>query len=129
MEPVKKPILAIATLIVLAAAGCSQKSKEGDVDQKSPQAVSPQASNDVNKVSGGVSASIDDTMITTKVKAAIVAEPALSAIDIKVNTNDGVVTLSGTIDAPDKADRAIQLAHTVDGVKAINNELVVKSQS
>lgn len=129
MKPLQKPLLVTAALVALVAAGCSQQSKEGDADQKNSQTAVPQASNDVNKVGGGISASIDDSMITTKVKAAIIAEPALSAVDIKVNTTDGVVTLSGTITAPEKADRAIQLAHTVDGVKAINNELVVKSQS
>ena len=129
MKPLQKPLLVTAALIALLAAGCSQQSKDGDADQKNAQTGTSLASNDANKLGSGIATAIDDSAITTKVKAAIVAEPTLSAADIKVNTIDGVVTLSGAIDAPDKADRAKQLAQTIDGVKAVNNELIVKSPS
>jgi hyperosmotically inducible protein len=129
MKPLQKPLLVTAALVALLAAGCSQQSKEGDADQRNAQTATSPASSDANKLGSGIATAIDDSTITTKVKAAIVAEPALSAADIKVNTTDGVVTLSGAIDAPDKADRAKQLAQTVDGVKAVNNELVIKSPS
>jgi osmotically-inducible protein OsmY len=111
------------------ATGCGQRSKMDDASQSDQQTTTPHVANDASKMSHAALGAIDDSMITTKVKAAIVAEPALSAMDIKVKTSDGVVTLSGTIDTPDKAERAKQLAQTVDGVKTINNELIVKSSS
>jgi hyperosmotically inducible protein len=129
MKLLHKPILMTATLVAIMLAGCGEHSKSDSVAQKDEQTTTPQTTNEVGRMTGAATASIDDSMITTKVKAAIVAERTLSALDIKVKTNDGVVTLSGTIDAHDKADRAKQLAQTVDGVKAVNNELVVKSPS
>jgi hyperosmotically inducible protein len=129
MKLLYKPVLLAFTLTTIMVAGCGEHSKSDSVAQKDEQTTSPPIATDVGKANGAATASIDDSMITTKVKAAIVAEPALSTMDIKVNTNDGVVTLSGTIDAPDKAYRAKQLAQTVDGVKTVNNELIVKSPS
>jgi hyperosmotically inducible protein len=129
MKLLQKPLLMTATLVAILAAGYVQYSNAEDATQQNQQPQTPQTSNDANKMSTTAATPIDDSMITTKVKAAIVAEPTLSAMPIKVKTNDGVVTLSGTIDTPDKAERAKQLAQTVDGVKTVNNELVVKSPS
>jgi osmotically-inducible protein OsmY len=129
MELLQKPLLLTAILVAIMATGCGQHSKTDDTAQNAQQTTTPQVANDATNMSHTTVGAIDDSMITTKVKAALVAEPALSALDIKVKTADGVVTLSGTIDSPDKAERAKQLAQTVDGVKTINNELVVKSSS
>jgi osmotically-inducible protein OsmY len=129
MKLSQKPLLVTAALIAVFAAGCGQRSKTDDVAQNDQQTTAQRPANDVSKTGNTTVGAIDDSMITTKVKAAIIAEPMLSESDIKVKTNDGVVTLSGTIDTPDKAERAKQLAQTVDGVKTINNELVVKSPS
>jgi osmotically-inducible protein OsmY len=129
MKLLQKPVLMTAALIVIMTTGCGQHSRTDDVTQSNQQTTTPQVGNDASKMGSATVDAIDDSVITTKVKAAIVAEPTLSALDIKVKTIDGVVTLSGIIDAPDKADRAKQLAQTVDGVKTINNELVVKSPS
>jgi hyperosmotically inducible protein len=129
MKLLHKPLFMTIALVAVMAVGCGQHTKANDVSQSDQQSTAPQTGNDANKMGGTASTAIDDSMITTKVKAAIVAEPTLSAMDIKVNTTDGVVTLSGTIDAPSKAQRAKELAQTVDGVKTVNNELVIKSPS
>ncbi|MGB5132983.1 MAG: BON domain-containing protein [Steroidobacteraceae bacterium] len=69
---------------------------------------------------------VDDSVITMKVKAAIVAEPTLKAAEINVETFKGQVQLSGFVhDAADVA-RASEVARNVDGVKSIVNSLVVK---
>jgi len=72
-------------------------------------------------------AAIDDAAITTRVKAAIFAEPGLRTLQIGVDTVGGVVTLSGSVDSRSDADRARELAAAVAGVKAVENRLVVKS--
>ncbi|MDQ8034724.1 phospholipid-binding protein [Bordetella genomosp. 1] len=66
-----------------------------------------------------------DASITTKVKAAIVAEKDLSALDVAAETNNGVVTLSGTVGTADQADRAAKVARGVEGVKQVMNNVKV----
>ena len=68
---------------------------------------------------------LDDTAITTKVKAAIFAEPELKTLRISVETMKGVVTLSGSVDSMSYSNRAKNLAGAVAGVKEVNNQLVV----
>jgi osmotically-inducible protein OsmY len=68
----------------------------------------------------------DDTEITTKVKAAIFAEPGLKTLQISVDTVKGVVTLSGAVDTQPNSDRAKALAGGVAGVTAVENQLVTK---
>lgn len=70
-----------------------------------------------------------DAAITAKIKSAFVAEPDLSAMNINVDTVDGTVTLQGSVDAPEKAQRARQIAQGVDGVKAVDSKLQVNSRS
>ena len=70
---------------------------------------------------------IDDTEITSKVKAAIFAEPGLKTLQISVDTVKGVVTLSGSVDTPSNSNRAKELASAVAGVNGVENRLVVKS--
>lgn len=69
---------------------------------------------------------LDDAVLTTKIKATFVGDSRLKAMDINVKTYRGVVQLSGFIDTQKEADRAVQLARTVKGVKAVNNSLIVK---
>ena len=70
---------------------------------------------------------VDDVAITTKVKSAVLAEPGLKVLQINVDTRDGVVTLSGTVDNAALKGRATQLAQQVSGVRAVVDNLVVKS--
>ena len=70
---------------------------------------------------------MDDAAITTKVKAAVLAEPGLKSMDINVDTKDGVVTLAGTVGSQDLKQRANQVAQQVQGVKQVSDQLVVKS--
>jgi predicted amino acid-binding ACT domain protein len=74
-----------------------------------------------------VSIAIDDAGITSKVKAAFFAEAGLKTLQISVDTVNGVVTLSGSVDSPSNSDRANTLAGAVAGVTAVDNRLVQKS--
>jgi len=69
---------------------------------------------------------IDDTEITTRVKAAIFAEPGLKSLQIGVETVKGVVTLDGSVDSQANSDTAKALAGAVAGVVAVDNKLVIK---
>jgi hyperosmotically inducible periplasmic protein len=71
--------------------------------------------------------SVDDAAITAKVKAAVLAEPGLRTLEIDVDTNDGVVTLSGVVDNPTLKERAALVAQGVGGVRSVRDNLTIKS--
>jgi hyperosmotically inducible protein len=82
----------------------------------------------MNEQSKKVGVAIDDAAITTKIKAAIFAEPDLKTLQISIDTMQGVVTLSGSVDSLSKSNRAKSLAGAVPGVKEVKNQLVIKSK-
>ena len=69
---------------------------------------------------------IDDSVITTKVKAGILDEEKLKSLQINVKTFKGVVQLSGFVDSMQSVTRAGEVARRVEGVKDVKNDLVVK---
>ena len=69
---------------------------------------------------------IDDSAITTKVKAAFVKDKEISVFDIAVKTDQGVVSLSGTVKTKQQADRVVALARRVQGVKEVQNNVTVQ---
>lgn len=69
---------------------------------------------------------IDDSVLTTKVKTSILGDSKLKLLQINVETYKGVVQLSGFVDSKNAAERAVELARTISGVKSVNNSLIVK---
>lgn len=69
---------------------------------------------------------IDDTVISTKVKAAIIKEPTLSSAEINVETFKGVVQLSGFVSSQADINRAVVVARGVAGVKSVQNSMRLK---
>ncbi|MGK2905191.1 MAG: BON domain-containing protein [Desulfuromonadales bacterium] len=69
---------------------------------------------------------VDDSVITTKVKAAIFEEPTLKTMQIEVKTFKGEVQLSGFVDSAKSVTRAGEVARSVKGVTKVNNDLIVK---
>lgn len=69
---------------------------------------------------------VADTVITTKVKADLAADPAVKAMDVHVETVKGVVMLSGFVPSKAEADKAIQLARGVKGVAEVKSSIQVK---
>ncbi|HWA86850.1 MAG TPA: BON domain-containing protein [Opitutus sp.] len=69
---------------------------------------------------------VDDATITTKVKAQLVHDKTVSALDVKVQTFKGVVQLSGFVDTPDQKGRAESDAAGVAGVRSVENNITVK---
>ena len=66
---------------------------------------------------------IDDTTITTTVKTKLAAEKGATLTRIQVDTDRGVVQLSGVVDSPAEKARAEQIARGVNGVKSVKNNL------
>lgn len=69
---------------------------------------------------------VDDTVITSKVKAAIFNEPTLKSAEINVETFKGVVQLSGFVSSQAAENRAVEVARTVGGVKSVKNDMRLK---
>jgi len=69
---------------------------------------------------------IDDSVVTSKVKGAIVNDLALKGFQINVKTYQGVVQLSGFVDSAQNADKAAEDARGVPGVTDVKNDLIVK---
>lgn len=96
------PIMALAMLLALFA-GCAS-----------------------TESSSGTGEYIDDTVITTKVKAAIFNEPTLKSAEINVETFKGVVQLSGFVNSRADIDTAVRVARGVKGVKSVSNDMELK---
>jgi hyperosmotically inducible protein len=69
---------------------------------------------------------IDDSVITTKVKAAILEDPVTKVLEIKVKTFKGEVQLSGFVSSREAMNRAVELARGVKGVTSVKNDMQLK---
>ena len=69
---------------------------------------------------------VDDSVITTKVKSAILNDSSLKVNEINVETFKGVVQLSGFVRSQTDIDKAVQVARGVAGVKSVKNDMRIK---
>lgn len=93
----------IVAAIVLTAAGCAGTEQRQSTGQY-----------------------VDDTVITTSVKTAILKEPSLKISEIKVETFKGVVQLSGFVRSDENMAAAVALARNVQGVESVRNDMRLK---
>ena len=71
---------------------------------------------------------IDDSVITTKVKAAVFNEPTLKSSEINVETFKGVVQLSGFVSTESDIRKAVEVTRSVKGVTSVKNDMRIKGQ-
>jgi hyperosmotically inducible protein len=76
--------------------------------------------------SEGTGEYVDDTVITAKVKTAILGESTLKSTEINVETFKGIVQLSGFVNSQSDVNRAVVVAQNVKGVKSVKNDMRVK---
>lgn len=69
---------------------------------------------------------IDDTVITSRVKAVLLNDPAVSGLAINVETFKGTVQLSGFVKTASERNRAVQLARDVKGVRQVKNDILIR---
>ncbi|KLN96712.1 BON domain-containing protein [Moellerella wisconsensis] len=74
----------------------------------------------------GTGGYIDDSVITTKVKSALLAEKDLKSTQISVETFKGRVQLSGFVNSKNAAERAIQVTRGVNGVQSVIDSMKVR---
>ncbi len=104
-----------------------EKSQAGDVARKVDGVKSVKNDIAVKKGDSSAGEMIDDSLLTGKVKAALIADSATKAHQINVETQGGVVQLSGFVDDAAAKSAATNVAKSVTGVKDVRNELSVKS--
>jgi hyperosmotically inducible protein len=86
-------------------------------------------SKDKPSVTEKVKESVRDAVITTKIKAEFAKDKQVSALNIKVDTDDkGVVTLSGNARSKAEADKAVKIARDTKGVSSVKNEIKVQAK-
>ena len=68
---------------------------------------------------------VDDAWITTKVKTKLAADPQVSAVNVSVETDEGVVTLTGRVKSDVARREAVKLARDTEGVRSVRDLLEV----
>lgn len=106
-----QPLLLLACVLTLGLAACDLR----ETPQDRPAASSTT-----------VGTEIDDSVVTTRVKSALLADPGVRSLDIQVETRKGQVQLSGFVDTRERMDQAIALVRRVDGVKGVDNSMTLK---
>ena len=124
--PENLAMIGVSMLLVVGLAACNKPGPAETAGKKIDQ-TAEKVGDKMGEQSAQAGVAIDDTAITTKVKAAIFAEPGLKTLQISVDTVKGVVTLSGSVDSRSNSDRAKELAGAVAGVRDVENRLTVKS--
>src|ERR1700738_3163087 len=103
MQRVKTLTALVSTLLLMTTLGCaSTRTHEGTGEY------------------------VDDSVITTKVKAAIFNEPGLKVSEVQVETFKGVVQLSGFVSSRADINGAVRVASAVNGVKSVTNDMQLK---
>jgi len=69
---------------------------------------------------------VDDTVITSKVKYAVMSEDTLKSSEINVETYKGVVQLSGFVSSEKEITKAVEVTRTIKGVKSVRNDIHIK---
>lgn len=100
MNPSRRASAVLAAVFVFSALGCASTSRHQSTGEYA-----------------------DDAVITSRVKAAILKEPALREADIDVATFKGVVTLSGLVGTRGEMTRAVDRTHAIGGVKSVRNDM------
>lgn len=69
---------------------------------------------------------IDDTVLTSRVKSALLNDPNVSGLSINVETFKGAVQLSGFVKTVAERNRAVQLARAVPGIRQVKNDILIR---
>ncbi len=107
------------------AAGSALVSEDPMMVAENQTSTNNDTSDNANKRSVGVV--VEDSVITTKAKAKILATEDLKSLQISVQTREGEVTLSGAVDNEAAKMKAEQVVSQIEGVKSVNNTLEVRS--
>jgi hyperosmotically inducible protein len=120
---IKLSTFALVCLVGLSA--CDNPNPAEDAGKKIDQAVDDVGTM-IEESSAEAGIKVDDAAITTKVKAAFMAESMVDSLDISVDTIDGIVTLTGTTNSLESSKKAEEIALVVSEVSQVINQIVIK---
>jgi len=136
MRPIASFIVAAAAASLAMLAGCDREPEQpptGGAPAYGERAIPPNAGRSVAQPEGGspegsgsAKQALDDAGITAQVKAKLLASPDVDGTSINVDTSQGRVTLVGEVSDKSQIDRAVRIARSVDGVKAVESELTAR---
>jgi hyperosmotically inducible protein len=118
---------AMFACLALLAAGCDQPNRSSETTGQKIDRATDKIAAATKDATAKTANAADDAAVTTKVKAALFAEPGLKTLQINVDTQDAIVTLQGTVDSDTLRQRAVQIASSTDGVRQVVDKLVIKT--
>lgn len=110
----KNFLVLLFAISLAAAAGCTATKNTGVAVGEGTKEAAEQ-----------VGDTVTDASITAAVKMKMADDPLVGAMKIDVDTKDGIVTLNGTVKSSAEAQKAVDLAKSVNGVKSVKSNLVV----
>lgn len=135
MTQQKLSVISLSLLLALGLGACNKPGPAEQAGKQIDQAASnagkkieetaDKANKSISEQTAKAGVAIEDAEITTRVKAAFIAEAGLKTLEIRVDTIKGVVTLSGKVDSVANSDKAKMLAGGVTGVHEVVNHLEV----
>ena len=143
--PKRARVLLATSAAVFALAACDQSSpptvgqKIDNAIEKTEQAAAEakqdvktateKVEQDASQAGSAMADGAADTAITAQLKAALAADDQLSALDIKVETDKGVVSMTGPAPSAEAVEHATTLAKAISGVTEVKNQLTVEPKS
>ena len=121
-------VIALVSGLAVLATGCERdergavESNEGVVDAQND---ARDANNTLEQSADRAGQAVKDAAITTSIKTKYLADDTLKGMDISVDTEQGVVMLTGSVQSDAAKNLAEQIARDVDGVTGVNNQLTV----
>jgi osmotically-inducible protein OsmY len=110
--------LAVMFATMLGCASTSQKAPTATTYKESTSASRKESAGEY----------LDDSVITTRVKAAVFNEPTLKSSEINVETFKGVVQLSGFVNSQADINKAVDIARSIKGVTSVQNDMQLKTK-
>ncbi len=127
-------VIAFASSLALLTAACDRTPEEPTAGQAIDNA-SQEARNEASELGSTLEnkaeqagQAIDDASITTAIKGKYLADDTLKGLDISVETEQGVVKLTGSVQSDSAKELATQIAQGVEGVVNVDNQLTVQAQ-
>lgn len=111
----------VLTLAIFVVAGCATTKNTGTAIKEGTTA----AGKEVGKQAEDVGDTVEDASITSAIKMKFANDEMVSASAINVDTVNGHVTLTGTVDSQTALDHAVELARSVNAVKSVHPNLTI----
>ncbi|MEK6707828.1 MAG: BON domain-containing protein [Pseudomonadota bacterium] len=119
----------LAVILLVSMLGCVSAPRQEQMDESAtlrPNELSQSGASTPKQEQSAES--VDDTVITAKVKEAILNEPSLRTEKISVETSQGTVQLNGFVSTFFARDKAIEIARSIKGVIAVKDEMRLMGQ-